>query len=341
MKLSENIKKLRKEKNMRQEQLAEAMGVSTAAVSKWETGQCAPELTVLMELADFFEVSVDTLMGHHITSDRIHALIEQAECAVSERREEQAANLCEKLLRNYPNDVQVVKSCADSYYCLFVYTEKKAYMEQCIAQTKRLMCFKRGEPERERLERLHSLGNQYALLKQWDRAKEYFEQSDVSGSSKASIAECLLKQEKIRESLVMLSDVLTTGIFQAYRAINTLVDGWCALGENERACSALIWVYDVMESVYYNPTIMMLIQIKLAGIYQDCKQQEAALTAVRKAAAQIKGDRRDVLWPKADFLLIEQKPELLLSSENDRDMLLNIAREWGPLYLDAVEEILS
>ena len=40
------------------------MGVSIASVSKWENGQCAPELTVLMELADFFEVSMDTLVGH-------------------------------------------------------------------------------------------------------------------------------------------------------------------------------------------------------------------------------------------------------------------------------------
>lgn len=46
-KLSENIKTLSRERNLRQEQLAEAMGVSTASVSKWETGQCAPELTVL------------------------------------------------------------------------------------------------------------------------------------------------------------------------------------------------------------------------------------------------------------------------------------------------------
>ena len=54
MELGNNIYNLRKQRGLKQEQLAEAMGVSVAAVSKWENGQSAPELTVLMELADFF-----------------------------------------------------------------------------------------------------------------------------------------------------------------------------------------------------------------------------------------------------------------------------------------------
>ncbi len=57
--LSENIGRLRREWGMTQEQLAEAMGVSFAAVSKWERGVSAPELGTMLELADLFEVSLD------------------------------------------------------------------------------------------------------------------------------------------------------------------------------------------------------------------------------------------------------------------------------------------
>ena len=182
MELGNNIHNLRKQRGLRQEQLAETMGVSTAAVSKWETGQCAPELTMLMELADFFEVSMDTLVGHNLNSDRMEVLIAQLEDAGSNRDEEKAAALCDKILRNYPNDARMVKACSDAYYELFIFTENETYMEHCIAQTKRLMNLKQGEPERERLIRIHSLGNQYSNLKQWDMAKEYFEQSNVMGT---------------------------------------------------------------------------------------------------------------------------------------------------------------
>ena len=57
MELGNHIKELRKQKGLRQEQLAEAMGVSTTSVSKWETNQTFPELTLLAELADLVHMT--------------------------------------------------------------------------------------------------------------------------------------------------------------------------------------------------------------------------------------------------------------------------------------------
>lgn len=48
--LSQNLIRLRKQRAITQEQLAEAMGVSFAAVSKWERGAATPELTTIAEL---------------------------------------------------------------------------------------------------------------------------------------------------------------------------------------------------------------------------------------------------------------------------------------------------
>ncbi len=64
MSLSENIARLRRERSMTQEQLAEALGVSFAAVSKWERGAATPELNLIAEMADLFEVSMDALIGY-------------------------------------------------------------------------------------------------------------------------------------------------------------------------------------------------------------------------------------------------------------------------------------
>lgn len=64
--LYETIRKARRERGLTQEQLAEVMGVSVGAVSKWEQGQSIPEIGLLMELADFFQTSVDALLGFEI-----------------------------------------------------------------------------------------------------------------------------------------------------------------------------------------------------------------------------------------------------------------------------------
>ena len=95
MMLKENIRNIRKEKAMTQEALAEAMGVTTAAVSKWETGQCVPDVELLLNLADFFEVSVDTLLGHELKVDRKKALLEEMEALAGEQRFDEAKELAQ------------------------------------------------------------------------------------------------------------------------------------------------------------------------------------------------------------------------------------------------------
>ena len=63
MELGEKLQELRKNKGMTQEELAEALYVSRAAVSKWESGRGYPNLQSLKDLSDFFGVTVDALLS--------------------------------------------------------------------------------------------------------------------------------------------------------------------------------------------------------------------------------------------------------------------------------------
>ncbi len=60
--IGKNITKLRKEKGITQEQLAERLHVTRQAVSHWENGKTNPDIDILTTLAEYFEVSIEELI---------------------------------------------------------------------------------------------------------------------------------------------------------------------------------------------------------------------------------------------------------------------------------------
>ena len=106
--INENIKFYRKEKGFTQEQLAEAMGVSVGAVSKWENGASVPELSLIMELADFFEISVDALLGYKLRDNSAKETAERLRIIRSKKDYENAFSETEKAVQKFPNNFDVV-----------------------------------------------------------------------------------------------------------------------------------------------------------------------------------------------------------------------------------------
>lgn len=66
MNLSDNLKRIRKDNNLSQEQLAEKLGVSRQAVSKWESGQSYPEMDKVLLICKLFNYGIDELMNENV-----------------------------------------------------------------------------------------------------------------------------------------------------------------------------------------------------------------------------------------------------------------------------------
>lgn len=63
MELGKKIRKIRKNNNLSQSDLAEMLGVSRQSVSKWETGTATPEISKLIQISEMFDISVDMILG--------------------------------------------------------------------------------------------------------------------------------------------------------------------------------------------------------------------------------------------------------------------------------------
>ena len=66
--IGNNIKRIRQNKGVTQEQLGDIIGVTGQAISKWENGSALPDIQVLPKLADYFGISIDELMGYKLNA---------------------------------------------------------------------------------------------------------------------------------------------------------------------------------------------------------------------------------------------------------------------------------
>ena len=101
--LSNILVKKRKEKGITQDQLAAYIGVSKASVSKWETGQSYPDITFLPQLAAYFNMSVDELIGYkpQMTKEDIRKLYLRLAKDFSQKPAKEVFEECDGILKKY------------------------------------------------------------------------------------------------------------------------------------------------------------------------------------------------------------------------------------------------
>ena len=127
-----NISKLRKEHSMTQEQLAEALGVTFASVSKWERGVATPELNLIAEMADLFGVSLDVLVGFEVLNGGVAAIEERIHNLQRQKKYDEAVLEAEKALLRYPNDFRIVYRSGELYTVAGIELNNVKYLYRCV-----------------------------------------------------------------------------------------------------------------------------------------------------------------------------------------------------------------
>lgn len=106
--LGENLRALRLEKGLTQESLAEKFGISFQSISRWERSESYPDITMLPEIAGFFNVSVDELLGVNKAHDeeKIKGYLELYD-AMKLKDISYTYNEYKKAAREYPSDFRI------------------------------------------------------------------------------------------------------------------------------------------------------------------------------------------------------------------------------------------
>lgn len=118
--VSENLKRLRKEKGLTQEQLATRLNVSFQAVSKWECGESYPDIVMLPSIAQIFSVSLDELVGMEKICSNEEAEKILAQVDVNESKGLRAENvvLLREAVKRFPNNYMMSAKLAANLFCV-------------------------------------------------------------------------------------------------------------------------------------------------------------------------------------------------------------------------------
>ncbi len=117
--IGENIRTLRREKNLTQEELAEIFGVTYQSVSRWENGTCYPDVEFLPDIATFFGVTVDHLMGadRSMEEREVAGYLTRFQEAVSQGRVYDCIAIAREGVAAYPNNYALLNKLM---YALFI-----------------------------------------------------------------------------------------------------------------------------------------------------------------------------------------------------------------------------
>lgn len=120
MHLGENIRRARMERGMTQSALAEALGISDRAVSRWERGTSAPDVALLAQLALVLDISADALLGLdplRIEGEILQAAAESTALLLQDKPDE-AVRLMREMNAHCPNQPEVLAYLARALLAL-------------------------------------------------------------------------------------------------------------------------------------------------------------------------------------------------------------------------------
>lgn len=244
LKLSENIQAMRRARRMTQEQLAEAMGVSVGAVSKWENGLSNPDIALIPEIAEFFDTSVDVLLGYGWEKRGMGECADRIKTLAMERRDDEALREAAKGLQRYPGSFRVVYESAETMKNVGFVRGDRALLRRAMELLERSLALieQNDDDGVSELSVQCDIGQCWVFLGEYERALEHLRRHNQKHINNRLIGYCLCKLGRIDEAMDMSSQAFAEAIAEM---INTSVDVINCMGqrgENEEALEMIDWV---------------------------------------------------------------------------------------------------
>ena len=292
--LCENIKKYRKDKMLTQEQLAEAVGVTVGTVSKWENGNCIPDITMIMELADFFEISVDVLVGFDTPAKKVPEMLERIKEYYKKHEMDEAIMECSKALAKYPNDFELLMIAANIRYVLWYETGDESMREQAkeLFQKAKLNIPDDNQKNRHEFAILHDLA---ALEKDPKKKIDLLESINIKAICDAEIGEVYRDNKDTKKAYEFFSEGLYIRSMDVINVTGRWIGPLIYEKKYDTAIELILYSEHILKTLYeedkgsFGTKMLSHLEVIKAVVYEilseHAEMKKAVDTAIRYAKA--------------------------------------------------------
>ena len=291
--LSENIRSLRKQRKMTQEKLAEALGVTVGAVYKWESGQSQPELSLLVEMADFFDTSVDALLGYRIKDNRLDSTLERI-AVYCQTLDPAAISETEKMLGKYPYSFRAVYEGAAVYLAFGVSNHDPLLIKRALElyERSKVLLPQNDDPRINEAMICGHLSTGWFLLGEKNRSIELLKKNNAGGMFSSDIGALMsIYGDAPEEGAPFLSEALLSGLSDLLSAITGYVFLFRSRNDWASAMDILSWGTDILaglrtenKSGYLEKTSAEML-VLLAYVQAKTGMQKESSDSLKKALA--------------------------------------------------------
>ena len=290
MMLAENIRAFRKERSLTQEQLAEALGVTSGAVYKWEAKLSIPELELVIQMADFFDTSVDVLLGYEVKDNRLEATVTRLQ---EYRRSKDWDGLAEveKALKKYPHSFQIVTESAALYRAFGIEAGDKKLLRRALEllEQSRLLLSQNKDPQISEQTIYGNIAQTYLGLDEMDKAIALWKAHNAGGVYNSRIGSILAQNDQIEEAVPYLSEALANLLADLITTINGYVNVYLNHGDHASAQAILHWGISLLQGLRegdkpnYFDRVSAVLLVVLAGSQHLSGQGDEARDTLIKA----------------------------------------------------------
>lgn len=223
----------RKEKGITQEQLANYIGVSKASVSKWESGLSYPDILFLPELATYFNISVDELLGYspQLTKEDIKKIYSKLSHEFAVKPFDEVMEQCNKLIKKYyscfPFLLSIIQLLLNYSNLIKNDAIKKEIFQQCILLSRRIkeesenISYIKNANTMEALAEI-ALGNSEEVIRLLDNKLDPYRGDDVILINAYQMQGKTAEANKVNQILLYNNVINTLTLLNNYLSLNMM-----------------------------------------------------------------------------------------------------------------------